>query len=224
MASIAASDPIRVAVVDDRRLARIAARAILDESPGLTFVGEASTLPEALSIVRQTSPDVVLVDVEMPPLNGPATARALRERYPDLVLLAWTVSDDGEDLLRMFEAGCNGYVLKESGPAELQTAIRVALRNETAVPRRMVAAVLRQAADYVPSEAQAEVSLTPSELQVLKLMAKGLATKQIASRLGVMSSSIETHIRNLYRKLEANNRAAAIGYALKLRLLTVHDL
>ncbi len=175
-------------------------------------------------MVRAASPDVVLVDVEMPPFNGTETARALRAAHPALVLLAWTVSDDGEDLLRMFEAGCNGYVLKESGPAELQTAIKVALRHETAVPRRMIGDVLKQAADYVPSTTAAEVTLTPSELQVLKLLAKGMATKQIAVRLGVKTSSIETHIRNLYHKLEANNRAAAIGFALKLRILKVSDL
>ena len=215
---------IRVGVVDDRGLARIAARAILEDSSGLEFAGEASTLPEAMKMVKQTAPDVLLVDVEMPVTSGPEVARALSTAYPNVIFLAWTVSDDAEDLLRMFEAGCTGYVLKESGPAELQTAIKVALRDETAVPRRMLGAVLRQAADYVPSQSVKEVLLTPSELHVLKLMAKGLATKQIAGRLGVQSSSVETHIRNLYRKLEANNRAAAIGYALKLRILKVHDL
>ncbi len=175
-------------------------------------------------MVKQSSPDVVLVDVEMPVSSGPEVARAVSGAYPMVVLLAWTVSDDAEDLLMMFEAGCQGYVLKESGPAELQTAIHVALRNETAVPRRMLGAVLRQAADYVPKPSVSDIVLTPSELHVLKLMAKGLATKQIALRLGVQASSVETHIRNLYRKLEANNRAAAIGFALKLRLLKISDL
>lgn len=210
--------------MDDRRLARIAARAMLEDSATLEFAGEASQLPEAIKMIKQSSPDVVLVDVEMPVTSGPETVRNLSSLYSGVLFLAWTVSDDAEDLLRMFEAGCDGYVLKESGPAELETAIQVANRNETAVPRRMLGAVLRQAATYVPSQAASNVQLTPTERQILKLLAKGLATKQIAGQLGVQSSSVETHIRNVYRKLEANNRAAAIGIALKLRLLKVSDL
>lgn len=224
MPKLRAPKGIRVAVVDDRRLARIAARAMLEDSSVLEFAGEASLLPEAIKMIKQSAPDVVLVDVEMPITSGPEVVRMLSSLYPEVLFLAWTVSDDAEDLLRMFEAGCDGYVLKESGPAELETAIQVANRHETAVPRRMIGAVLRQAADYVPSQAASDVQLTPTEAQILKLLAKGLATKQIASRLGVQSSSVETHIRNVYRKLEANNRAAAIGIALKLRLLKVSDL
>src|SRR5205807_911951 len=104
------------------------------------------------------------------------------------------------------------------------TAIRVALRNETVAPRRMLGEILRQAADYVPDPDSARVALTPTEMHVLRLMAQGLATKQIAIQMGTARASVETHIRNIYRKLDANNRAAAIGFALKLRLLKVSDL
>ena len=219
-----ASAPIRVVVVDDRRLARIAAKAILQESSDLEWLGEASSADEAVALVRRTRPDVVLLDVEMPGADGAETARRLKAIAPKLVLLAWTVSDAGDDLLRMMQAGCVGYALKESGPAELHTAIRVALRNETVVPRRMLGEILRQAADYVPDPDSARVALTPTEMHVLRLLAQGLASKQIAIQMGTARASVETHIRNIYRKLDANNRAAAIGFALKLRLLKVSDL
>ena len=160
----------------------------------------------------------------MPGADGAETARRLKAIAPKLVLLAWTVSDAGDDLLRMMQAGCVGYALKESGPAELHTAIRVALTNETVVPRRMLGEILRQAADYVPDPDSVRVALTPHEMHVLRLMAQGLASKQIATQMGIARSTVESFNRNIYRKLDANNRAAAIGIALKLRLLKVSDL
>lgn len=219
-----APEPFRIVVIDDRQLARIAAKAILQETTDFEWVGEASSATDAVTLVSRLRPDVVLLDVEMPGVDGPATARQLLAAVPDLVILAWTVSDSGDDLLRMFQAGCVGYALKESGPTELQTAIRVALRRETVVPRRMLGEVLRQAADHVPDPNAPKVSMTPTEDIILRLMAKGFPSKQVAIHLGIASSSVETHIRNIYRKLGANNRAAAIGFALKRRLLKISDL
>lgn len=215
---------IGVVVVDDRRLARIAAKAILEESRDLVWLGEASSADEAVALVPRVKPTAVLLDVEMPGVDGAETARRLMSLVPKLVILAWTVSDEGDDLLRMLQAGCVGYALKESGPAELHNAIRAALRNETVVPRKMLGAILRQAADYVPDAASQRVVLTPTEMTILRLIAKGLPSKQIALRVGVAPSSVETHIRNIYRKLDANNRTAAVGFALKRRLLKVTDL
>jgi DNA-binding NarL/FixJ family response regulator len=219
-----APEPVRIVVVDDRRIARIAARAILQESSDFVWLGEASTSDEAIALVSKVRPDVVLLDVEMPGKDGPETARRLLSIFPDLVILAWTVSDAGDDLLRMFQAGCVGYALKESGPTELHTAIRVALRRETVVPRRMLGGVLRQAADHVPDPNAPKVFLTPTETNILKLLAKGLPSKQIAVQMGTAPSSVETHIRNIYRKLDANNRTAAVGFALKRRLIRISDL
>jgi two-component system, NarL family, response regulator LiaR len=216
--------PIGVVVVDDRRLARIAAKAIVEESRDLVWLGEASSADEAMALIPRVKPGVVLLDVEMPGVDGAETARRLKALVPELVILAWTVSDEGDDLLRMLQAGCVGYALKESGPAELHNAIRAALRNETVVPRKMLGAILRQAADYVPDPSSERVTLTPTEMTILRLIAKGLPSKQIALRVGVAPSSVETHIRNIYRKLDANNRTAAVGFALKLRLLKVSDL
>lgn len=216
--------PIGVFVVDDRRIARIAAKAIIDDSPDLAWLGEATSAEEALAAIPRIRPRVVLLDVEMPGVDGPDTARSLTRILPDLVILAWTVSDSGDDLLRMVQAGCAGYALKESGPTELANAIRAALRRETVVPRRMLGAILNQAADYVPDALAARIALTPTEMIVLRYLAKGYPSKQIAVQVGAAQSSVETHIRNIYRKLDANNRTAAVGYALKLRLLKVSDL
>ena len=219
-----ADDPIGIVVIDDRQLARIAAKAILQDQPEFRWLGEAGSAEEAVALVAKAKPDVILLDVEMPENDGPETARRLLAAQPGLVILAWTVSDSGDDLLRMFQAGCVGYALKESGPTELVTAIKIAMQHETVVPRRMIGDVLRQAAEHVPNPDAPKVTLTPTETTILKLMAKGYPSKQIAAQLGSASSSVETHIRNVYRKLGANNRAAAIGYALKRRLIKISDL
>jgi DNA-binding NarL/FixJ family response regulator len=221
---LGAGEQIGVYVVDDRRLARIAAKAIIDESRDLEWLGESSSAEEAMTMVPKVRPRVLLLDVEMPGVDGAETARTLTKLLPDLVILAWTVSDSGDDLLRMLQAGCVGYALKESGPSELGNAIRAALRHETVVPRRMLGAILTQAADYVPDPTVTRITLTPTEMTILRYLAKGNPSKQIAIQVGIAQSSVETHIRNIYRKLDANNRTAAVGYALKLRLLKVSDL
>ena len=221
---LGAPEVIGVFVVDDRRLARVAAKAIIAESTDLEWLGEASSAEEAIAAVPRVRPTVVLLDVEMPGVDGANTAKRLTALVPNLVILAWTVSDSGDDLLRMLQAGCVGYALKESGPNELGNAIRAALRRETVVPRRMLGGILSQAADYVPDVTTTRVSLTPTEMIILRHLAKGLPSKQIAAQVGVAQSSVDTHIRNIYRKLDANSRTAAVGYALKLRLLRVSDL
>lgn len=216
--------PVTILVVDDRRLARIAAKAILEDSPDFLCVGEATSGAEAVTSAARLRPKVVLLDVEMPGVDGAETARRLKHQDPEIKLLAWTVSEESNDLLRMLEAGCNGYVLKDCSPSELHTAIRVAVRNETAIPRKMLSDVLREAALYVPRTFSQRAVLTTGEMQVLKLLAKGRPTKQIAVALSTAPSSVESHIKSIYRKLDVNSRSAALGLALKQGLLRVSDL
>lgn len=224
MAEIPLDERISILVVDDRRLARIAARAILEDTEDLHCIGEATSGLEALAAAGRLHPRVVLLDVEMPGLDGAETARRLLTQHPHLKLLAWTVSEESIDLLRMLEAGCAGYVLKDCSPTELHTAIRVVVRDETAIPRKMLANVLREAAQYVPRANPTKAVLTPTEMHVLRLMANGQPTKQIAAAIGTASSSVETHVKNIYRKLDVNSRAAALGVALKQGLLRITEL
>lgn len=218
------SKPVTILVVDDRRLARIAAKAILDDSPEFVWVGEASNGVEAVNMAARLRPMVVLLDVEMPGVDGAETARLLKHENQELNILAWTVSEESGDLLRMLDAGCSGYVLKDCSPSELHTAIRVAVRNETAIPRKMLGNVLREAARYVPRFYYQRAALTTGELQVLRMLAKGRPTKQIATSLNIATSSVESHIKSIYRKLDVNSRSAALGVALKQGLLRVSDL
>jgi DNA-binding NarL/FixJ family response regulator len=197
---------------------------MLGTTPELQFVGEASSGAEALRAVKSLRPDLVLMDVHMPQMDGPTTARELLAQYPAAKIVAWTVSESSDDLLRMMQAGCSGYVLKDVGPTELQRALLAAIRSESPVPRRMIPEVLRRVADSAPLSTGEKVSLTSREMQVLKGVAKGHTTKRLAKDLELAAPSVETHLRNIFKKLDATNRGEAVSKALRVGLITLADL
>lgn len=197
---------------------------MLGSASELRFVGEASSGNDALGAMDKLQPDLVLMDVHMPVMDGPTTARALLAKYPATKIVAWTVSESSDDLLRMMQAGCAGYVLKDVGPSELQRALLAALRSESPVPRRMIPEVLRRVSESTPLSAGGKVTLTSREMQVLRGVAKGHTTKRLARDLGLAAPSIETHLRNIFKKLDAGNRGEAVSTALKLGLITLADL
>jgi DNA-binding NarL/FixJ family response regulator len=210
--------------VDDSIVPRTAARAMLATAADLRFVGEASSGPDALVAMGTLKPDLVLMDVHMPLMDGPATARAVLAQYPAVKIVAWTVSESSDDLLRMMRAGCAGYVLKDVGPSELERALLAALRSESPVPRRMIPEVLRRVAESSPLASPTKVNLTSREMQVLRGVAKGHTTKRLAKDLGLAPPSIETHLGNIFKKLGASNRGEAVSTALKIGLITLADL
>jgi DNA-binding NarL/FixJ family response regulator len=197
---------------------------MLGAGSDLRLVGEASSGAEALKAIESLRPDLVLMDVHMPEMDGPTTAKAALSQYPDTKIIAWTVSESSDDLLRMMQAGCSGYVLKDVGPSELQRALLAALRSESPVPRKMIPDVLRRVAERSPLSQGAQVSLTSREMQILRGVAKGHTTKHLSKDLGLAAPSIESHLRNIFRKLNANNRGEAVSSALKLGLITLADL
>ena len=210
--------------MDDSIVPRTAARAMLATAVDLTHVGEASSGPDALLATDKLNPDLVLMDVHMPEMDGPATAKALLTRYPGIKIVAWTVSDASDDLLRMMQAGCVGYVLKDAGPSELQHALLAAMRSENPIPRRMIPGALRRAAETTPLDRRVDVTLTSREMQVLRGIAKGHTTKHLAHDLKLAVPSVETHLHNIFKKLGAGNRGEAVSAALKLGLITLNDL
>jgi len=214
----------RVVVVDDSVLPRVAAKALLNASKSLRLVGEATSGEQAIDVVKAARADLVLVDVDMPGMDGPTTARALHERYPNVTLVAWTVSNLSDDLLRMMQAGCSGYILKDVGPSELEHALMAAARSENPVPRKMISDVLRRASQQAPSLPPGKIRLTPRELEILRGAARGYTSKKLASETGLRIPSVETHLRNIFRKLGASNRGEAVSTALKVGLITLADL
>ena len=197
---------------------------MLASASNLRLVGEASSGAEALKAIDSLKADLVLMDVHMPEMGGPETAKALLASHPETKVIAWTVSESSDDLLRMMQAGCSGYVLKDAGPGELQRALLAVLRSESPVPRKMIPEVLRRVAESTPLSQANLIPLTSREMQILRGVAKGHTTKRLARDIGLASPSIETHLHNIFRKLNATNRGEAVGTALKLGLLTLADL
>jgi len=197
---------------------------MLASAPELRLVGEAISGLQALDAVDRFRPDLVLMDVHMPQMDGPATAQAVLARHPGLKIVAWTVSESSDDLVRMMQAGCAGYVLKDVGPGELQRALLAAMRSESPVPRRMITDVLKRAALTTPAAPLTDISLTPREMDVLRGIAKGYTTKRLATEMGLAIPSVDTHLRNLFKKLDARNRGEAVSAGLKSGLITLSDL
>jgi len=213
-----------VLVVDDSVVPRAAAKSLLAAARGLRFVGEAASAQEAFRQVAALKPDLVLMDVHMPDVDGPQAAKELLARHPSLKVIAWTVSESSDDLLRMMQAGCSGYVLKEAGPTELQNALLSVARSQSPVPRRMIPEVLRRIGERTPLSQKTTVLLTSREMQILRGIAKGHTSKKLAQDSGLAVPSVETHLRNIFRKLDASNRGEAVSTALKLGLITLGDL
>jgi DNA-binding NarL/FixJ family response regulator len=214
----------RVLVVDDSLVPRTAARAMLATTQELRFIGEASSGAQALAAVEQLRPDLILMDVHMPLMDGPTTAKALLGRFPATKIVAWTVSESSDDLVRMMRAGCAGYVLKDAGPTELRHALLAAMRSESPVPRKMIPEVLRRVAEQTPISRTRDISLSSREMQILRAIAKGHTTKRIAQDVRLAIPSVESHLQNIFRKLGAANRGEAVSTALKLGLITLADL
>jgi len=215
---------LRVLVVDDSIVPRAAAKTLLAATKGLRFCGEAMTGEEGIQKMSSLKPDLVLMDVHMPGMDGPAATKAMRELNPAVRIVAWTVSEASDDLLRMMQAGCSGYVLKDAGPQELERALLAAVRSETPVPRKMIPEVLRRIGENTPLSRARTTALTSREMQILRGAAKGYTSKKLARETGLALPSVETHLRNIFRKLGATNRGEAVSTALKLGLITLADL
>ena len=169
-------------------------------------------------------PDLVLMDVHMAGMDGPLTTKTLLTQFPGTTVIAWTVSEASDDLLRMMQAGCSGYVLKDVGPSELQHALLAAVRSESPVPRKMIPDVLRRVAAQSSLAQTSSISLTSREMQILRGLARGWTTKRISREVGLAIPTVETHLGHLYRKLGVGNRGEAVSAALRTNLISLADV
>lgn len=210
----------RILIAEDHALVRAGLRKLLEGISGFEVVGEAGDGREALVQVASKSPDLVLLDIAMPGLNGlEAAARIVRE-HPGTHVILLSMHATEEYTLQALRAGVSGYVLKDAAVAELELAIAAVRRGET----YLSPAVSRHVGDYVRRTRGAEPtpreSLTPRQSEILQLVAEGRSTKQIASALGVSVKTIETHRAQLMDKLDIHDVAGLVRYAIRIGLVS----
>jgi DNA-binding NarL/FixJ family response regulator len=209
---------IRVVIVDDHELFRSGVRTELQRD--LEFVGDAGTVDEAIAAIRETEPDVVLIDVHLPGGGGRAVIEATHAELPAVKFLALSVSDAAEDVIAVIRAGARGYVTKTISPEELQQAVRKVHAGEVVFSPRLAGFVLDAFAEAAPKILDPELDqLSPREREVLRYIARGYAYKEAARQLGISVKTIETHVSAVLRKLQLSSRYELSRWAADRRLL-----
>ena len=209
----------RVVLVDDHAMFRAGVRAELGDR--VELVGEAGTTAEAIATIRATEPDVVLLDVHMPDGGGLAVLEAIGPALPDVRFLALSVSDAAEDVIAVIRAGAKGYVTKTISADDLAAAVARVAEGDVVFSPRLAGFVLDAFRDSptVPSVDPEFDQLTPREREVLRLLARGYAYKEIAAELFISIKTVETHASNVLRKLQLSNRHQLTRWAADRRML-----
>ncbi|MET0134003.1 MAG: response regulator transcription factor [Kibdelosporangium sp.] len=200
---------IRLVIVDDHPVVRDGLRGMFTGDPDFDVVGEAGDGAEAVAVVGATTPDVVLMDLRMPRVDGVSAITKLRESGSTAKVLVLTTYDTDSDVLPAIKAGATGYLLKDTPRAELVRAVRSAARGEAVLSPSVATRLLGQVS------APAMEPLSPRELQVLGLIARGSTNREAAAKLFISEATVKTHLLHVYAKLGVNDRAAAVAVAFE---------
>ena len=213
------SDSIRVLIADDHLIVREGLRLILETGEGFELVGEATDGAEAVRLARELSPDVVLMDLRMPNVDGLTAIERLRAEQPQIAVVILTTYNEDDLMLRGLRAGARGYLLKDTDRETLLNTIRAAARGETLLKPEIMARLLSQAEPHSAAKPHGDLDLTDREREVLKAVARGERSKEIAAQMGITERTVKAHLASIYNKLGVDSRAAAIAVASQRGLL-----
>jgi len=204
--------PIRILIADDHPIVREGLVAIIQRRTDMTVVGEAATGREAVELYHQMKPDIILMDLRMPEMDGVEAIQAIRGKDPNARIIILTTYDSDEDIYRGLRSGARAYLLKDAGREALLEAIRAVHAGKALIPGHVAAKL---------AERMMEPDLTPREIEVLNLLAQGKTNRQIARELGVALGTVKSHVNNILTKMGAEDRTQAATLAIKRGLIRV---
>ncbi len=214
------TNSIRVLIADDHLVVREGLRLILESGEGFEVVGEAADGTEAVRLAGEQQPDVVLMDLRMPGMDGLEAIEQIRAQWPDMAVVILTTYNEDDLMIRGLGLGAKGYLLKDTSRAALFDTIRAAARGETLLGPDIMSRLLAHAAAQLPAFRRPQgIELTERELQVLRAVARGEKSKEIAARLQITERTVKAHLDSIYNKLGVDSRAAAVSAAAQRGLI-----
>lgn len=222
--SVTLSETIRVAIADDQQLFSGGLVRIIGVHQDMEVVGEAHTGAEAVELCLETEPDVVLMDISMPVMDGVSATRKIREVLPRTRILILTVHTDDGHVFQGIKAGAQGYLLKDCTPEDLTRAIRTVYAGDTIMAQDIAQKMLTTFEGIRNEDAEITPHLTERELEVIKALAQGMSNKQIAQSLHISEKTVRNHASNIYKKLHIYDRTQAVIYAVRRGLVDLETL
>ncbi len=223
-----AADPIRVLIADDHAFFRRGLEVVLQGEAGLELVGQASDGVEAVALATEVVPDVVLMDIRMPKMTGIEAARQMKEVAPSAKIVILTISDEDDDLFEAIRAGASGYLLKDIPLDELADSVRAVHGGQSLINPSMAGKLLtefatlaRRDADEGPAKHAPAPKLTEREMEVLRLVARGMNNRDIAKELFISENTVKNHVRNILEKLQIHSRMEAVMIAVREKLIEI---
>ncbi len=219
------AEPIRTMIVDDHALFRRGLEMVLDSEPDIELVGQASDGTEAVEKAAESLPDVVLMDIRMPRSNGIEACRAMKEAAPSAKIVILTISDEEEDLFEAIRAGASGYLLKDIPLDEVADTVRAVHGGQSLINPSMAGKLLTEFAALAKRDDEERAQelpaprLTEREMQVLKLVARGMNNRDIAKELFISENTVKNHVRNILEKLQIHSRMEAVMVAVREKLI-----
>lgn len=215
---------IRALIADDHRLFRQGLIGLMKTREDLVeVIGEAETGEEAVQLAGQLRPDVILMDIYMPGMDGLQATKEIRARFPEIAIVMLTSSERDGHLYEAVQLGVSGYLLKSLDAGELFDLLEGVTRGEPALTRAMASKLLKSVANRMADEKKGEQSLTERELFVLRLVASGASNQEIAEKMSLSVNTVKTHLKNILEKLQLDNRTQAATYALRHGLVSPRD-
>jgi RNA polymerase sigma factor (sigma-70 family) len=218
-------NPIRLLLADDHTLFRKGLAGLLEKEPGFEVIGEAQDGAEAIRKAQADKPDLVLMDIHMPGVNGLEATRQITNALPATRVVMLTISEEDKDLFEAIKCGAHGYLSKKVEPEKLRELIEGVFRGEAPLSGATAARILKEFAAQASkdSETTAVSDLTPREKEVLQLLAAGLTNKEIGMRLDIAENTVKNHLKNILAKLHLQNRVQAATLAIQKGMLTVRS-